>query len=435
MLTLASLPGGFRAISPAGGDRRSARRIYGNGEAGAASGHHQAGPRTGNRCGLLSVVLQLLLLPVAVGLPQEPAEPAPQVSGEAATESGHAFDLRVPVVLEKELGAQRYRADVDLGTLPSGTKGRIVLVISNPTPYEIRFSETTGFCACTGIKASSMVIAPHGQITVEVLLKVHLLANEPEGMISFMFRDSDMQTEIRVMARHRISGLLQFHDTAVSLRVPYGESTGQVRMPLLFTEPVRLENLRIEPSDALRDVVFGIEGDGQSPHRAYVVANISVQGLAGGDFAGELTIRDPVTGRRSVAMIAAVKGQPLDVRPPTVWLRPVAGEGEGVYQGSAMLLVRVGETRGIQKQADRKEAARAVEYEFGGACEDLPSLEITPVRLNGTTCRMVCTLRLSPDELSSLRNGKLAREGKIRWAASGNGDRWETAGDFLIMDR
>lgn len=366
------------------------------------------------------------------------ASPPPQAAEE---KPDFAFDVSLPVVLQKEPGVNHFRTGIDIGTLPSGENGQLTLTVSNPTTEIIEFASTSGTCACSQIKTSAFVIAPGGEIKLQVHMRTPDRVERPEGVVSFLFVDSLKTPVLEIHATYQLAGLLRLLEQAATVRVPFGETVGEQTVRLLATEPIDIAQVKVESTESLRDLVFKVEPGQNISHIRITASSLSVED---GALAGELIVLDPTSGRRSSMMITVEQSKPLTVRPLVIWFRPVPEEGEGVFKASALLsldsnsqLTTESETAPPQslETASADGEALVHEVDFGGKAIDLPTLTLQPVRLNPTTCRMVCILKLTPEELQALRKGDFSRKGEIEWFAAGKEGRFATTTRFELMDR
>ncbi len=357
------------------------------------------------RIALVLMVIQLTsMTPLAVV--------AYQGAEESEGKKAFDFDIALEATLKPLPIVNCERAELNLGSLVSGQKGRITLVIHNPLDREIEFAKVRTFCGCSLPKLSAMSIPAKGDVTFSSNVTVPESSLKTDSVFSFDLIDHEQKPVVQIVLKFTIASLLAVTSKSVLLELLDSEPTKQIFVPLVLTEPVKLENLEITTDDVLRDVLCKTVLVDNVPCVRIVASRNSV---LDGPVYGAVNISDPINNRTTTLQMSVRAKPPVSIAPTVLWFREDA-ERPGLFKATALISTDL-----KQKAKDEKVIINS---------EDLPEAPISRVfvssdslrgiksefkMIRSNLVRVTLSVEIEQDRIEELRVAKDSTS-KLNWS-------------------
>ncbi|MFO1066792.1 MAG: hypothetical protein U0892_23280 [Pirellulales bacterium] len=226
----------------------------------------------------------------------------------------------------------------DLEKLPAGKQGLIVLNLVNTTDEEFAFSSIASGCGCLKVRALGDRIPARGKLEVEARIKTPTSVRDLFQRTGFFLKHAP-GVGVTVHLQYTLSGALAFPEKLHLTAAALDSENHTFLVPILFSDPVRKENLAIEGIDGLQLTRSQcVEKDGND----YIACTVKLEGLGKGPTNGTLRVLDRVTGREAAVRVMIDSPNLVSVAPAVIRTRLVASPGQ--KDGSAFtgaLIVRV----------------------------------------------------------------------------------------------
>ena len=208
----------------------------------------------------------------------------------------HEFSIAKVASLEKSEGATFYVADFDLGTFDAGSSGLVELTLRNPLDDDVTFASANMQCSCVEFQSSTKTIPAHGSITAKLRLKTPLRAKSSEttSLVSLLGPENNSGSVVRIRLKYRLSAMLAVDRQLADLEIGKEQPATTLNMGVRFTDPIQLENLSVSAADVFQNVTFELV---PTPKGAMIVAEMPATLIAQGPTAGEVVVKDEVTGK------------------------------------------------------------------------------------------------------------------------------------------
>jgi len=262
--------------------------------------------RLANRGILVAIVLFQFWNGIRQAWPQEHLAKADPISLEVV--------LSVPSVGQRTT----FSGLGDLGPLLQGKEYEVVLTLVNPHAEPIAIGQIRTSCACLRAVLEQKLILPKGTVQARLTLKVpHDDSTNSFGAALLCYRQDDLTSPIiDIRLTGLIEGNLGLPGGQRLLKV--GSKPLEVRIPVIYSAPVKPENLEIRTSESLKDChAIVVEAD----QRVHIEFIASPAFLSPGGTRGTVTVKDSITGASSEIELLLVRQEVFVVAPSIVRFR------------------------------------------------------------------------------------------------------------------
>ena len=202
-------------------------------------------------------------------------------------------------------------ASLSLGSLSVGGAYEVDMKLTNGQTNSIAFKTIRASCGCSTVQIPASILAPGESVQGKIYFRVPDQLNSKMLSVQLDFFDDPLAGPVATLYFvGQISGLLQFGSVANPFEVR--GKFGSFRIPVLFSEPVSIENLEVEVSDELRDVAWKWENFDQS-----VFLNLTIPRamLTPNGLSGVLTLVDKETRKKVSLDVRIVPKPPVTLSP------------------------------------------------------------------------------------------------------------------------
>ena len=210
-------------------------------------------------------------------------------------------------------------AYVSLGDLEGGVTFKIKLELRNTSgrDFDIRKMETG--CNCIKVKLAENSIPSGGSGHLDLTLSTDEVAEHATRTYGFSIFYSDSES-IQVRVDYSISGMVSFRGVSSFLTsIPIGQTSHVFRVPLLVTEPVKVNDLEITLGESFRGMRTQVivENDLQFLECTFVVPSDRKE-----SYMDTITIADRKTKKQAVLGIVIELVSLVSIAPLTVLFVP-----------------------------------------------------------------------------------------------------------------
>ncbi len=305
-----------------------------------------------------------------------------------------ADDQVITRTLEVMLPGNAFQPD-DLGTLFIGAAYKVDVKLTNGTKNPIAFKTIRASCGCSTVQIPASMLAPGESVQGKIYFRVPDQLKSKLLSVQLDFFDDPLAGPVATLYfAGQISGLLQFGSVANPFEVR--GKFGSFKIPVLFSEPVSIENLEVEVSDELRDVAWKWENSDQS---AFVNLTVPRAMLPPDGLSGVLTVVDKETRKRVSLDVRIVPRPPVTLSPLALRFK-IKEDGTG----SARVLLEVAD----QDEAEGDpEVLVNVSLDGNGeqlslSSKQLGNSKVTLIQISIDSATALRLKKLSEDELKKL---------------------------------
>lgn len=269
---------------------------------------------------------------VSLGAAQQgPQKQSPQKAEDEANEI--LVTTKLQLVRSEPLS---YFSKIDLGDLTAGTQFLLKLAVENTSDEDIGFAVAGTSCNCGHATVAGNSFAANQATTVLVNFKTPESSTTSDFGISLTFGSGKASTvnSVELYLSARLAGNLLIDRSSSIFKLSPAE-TSTWRVKLVISDPIKLDELKIEKSKSLADVVCQIGSD-EIGNAMYITAASAIVDDSG--LAGTIQVIDSKSGRKSSIDIAILKASPVTISPSVLRFRK---EPEGKDLQKAMALLQV----------------------------------------------------------------------------------------------
>ncbi|GIW97240.1 MAG: hypothetical protein KatS3mg111_0573 [Pirellulaceae bacterium] len=222
-------------------------------------------------------------------------------------------------VVQRAVEAQMVRRYMDyfvvecpVEEVPVGSRVHIHLTVNNAVGVEFPFDRVTKGCQCADIKFDDNVIPVDAPWECDLSIEAPHNARELVRTIPIRLRrGEDKTTSVQILVRLHLSGILSFVERSYSIAVGGESKSGDERidweMPIVATPPIKLKRVVARGlGQWAEDLECRVV---ETPDGPRVRCELPLAAMTGTSVAGEVEIRDPVTGQRD-SVLCVVQYQP-----------------------------------------------------------------------------------------------------------------------------
>lgn len=230
------------------------------------------------------------------------------------------FSITAQSVLTQHPQASFYQAEFDLGVLPCGKTGSIKLLLENPFSNAFTFDSISKTCNCVGLESEKGDLtidanADH-QFSLRLTTPPSARSDKSYANITLFSKSDADETSINLKLKYQLSGLLSFNQNLYATEIPIDSEFGQIHVPFLITDPIKFEELTLECSRSLRDLIFQIKkaDNGQ----VYLTSQFPASVVDMGPISGQVRVKDPISGRENGFFVTISRGSDVRISPKTL---------------------------------------------------------------------------------------------------------------------
>jgi hypothetical protein len=232
-------------------------------------------------------------------------------------------------VFQSETGQFSIRTDI--GTIPSGKRGIVHLLVHNPYDLPITIDKFKTSCSCLKAGTSSGEIPARGSSEIDLILQVPPESKDPQYKMHLMLI-STANGEIPIELRSFLGGLSCFTGATYLTELSRSQSKHTFRIPIVVTDPVKTNSLKVTCSDSMRNFRCRAVSDGSEDFVECTFSGTPESVL------GEVTLTNDINGKKS-KLTCIVRSRPFFEIAPQV-LRFVQDEAD-VQKYSESVLVKL----------------------------------------------------------------------------------------------
>lgn len=284
---------------------------------------------------------------------------------------------------------------LDLGTLSIGAAYEVDVKLTNGTKNPFSFKTIRASCGCSTIQIPPSALAAGESVQGKILFRVPERLQLKQLHIQLDFYDDPVARPVATLHfMGQISGILQFGSIASPLEVK--GKFGNFKLPVLISEPVKIENLEVQVPDELRDVAWKLEDSGQS---AFLNLTIPRAMLPPDGLSGNLTIADKKTGKETSIDVRIVAKPPVTLSPLALRFQ-IKEDGTG----SARVLLELADQ---EEGNDEPEVLVKVSLDCNGeplslSSKQLGDSKVTLIQISVDSAMVLRLKELNEDEIKKI---------------------------------
>ncbi len=156
------------------------------------------------------------------------------------------FNLKKSVVVQTIFTGQ-YHVVVDLGELPAGKKGEVLLTLTNPNNVRFPVDKIDVGCNCGSARFVGDALEPNSVGQLILNLKTPKSSRRVVSSVGIALGGKEPNAKmISLAVRYKLAGLLGFMDRMVIQEVSKSLEQEESLIPIIVTDPVTRDDVRIE---------------------------------------------------------------------------------------------------------------------------------------------------------------------------------------------
>lgn len=213
----------------------------------------------------------------------------------------------LPIAVAAQGSGMFYKADVDLGRVPAGSKKELSFLLKNNTNTTFNIPNIRSNCSCADVSLEETKVAPGKSTEVAITIAAPSKAKKIEQRVGITLHSGAGSTPVLIHCRYRLSGLLAFAQDSfiANYNIKLKREPNPLRIPFLLTQPIDPENLSVKPFDGLATSSCElVEEEGKH----FVVCTVPRSAIGENGVAGGIEIRDSLSGAsaRLPCLISAI---------------------------------------------------------------------------------------------------------------------------------
>ena len=277
------------------------------------------------------------------------------------------------------------RVEVDLGELPAGASGIVVVKLRNQTSKVRRFTEVRAACACIQPEMSSKTLKPNESCLLTLTLNTAIKLNTPESLVVVrILGDKDPDGSVDLKVSYRLRGMLSFQQAMYAPEIDPQMSMATVRIPFYATQPIDPTLLDI----AARPDPFSktwIEAHPTDRNTWILAMEFKVSSIPPSGYSSAVTLEDFQVHQKADVVLVLNTRQPIRVSPRSMRFNADADNKKLV--ASCIILVN----RPEEKTEEKPKASPSI---YVGATVGGKNLTVAskPIGENLYRCNLSCSL-------------------------------------------
>lgn len=235
-------------------------------------------------------------------------------------DTSFAFDVQKDVPV-KALVNGSYSLTVDVGVLPSGTKGILRIRLINEDGSSFPISSVVASCGCASGTLSVDDIQPDSSAVLELVVDTPKKSKKIENSFVVNLNSNvNVSRNIAVIVKYQLGGLMCFVDEAVFKEFDSGKDKVEFTVPLLLTKPIEAADVFLGLSPPTPGVRANLtEIDGAAAIKFEIIP--SAMTTAGTNLTVEAEV--PGKGLRDGLVVSLTRSKEIDISPRTLRFRQV----------------------------------------------------------------------------------------------------------------
>ncbi len=152
------------------------------------------------------------------------------------SQDGSDFLVEKEATISRNLGGY-WRIASEIGDLPAGKRGKVVLKLVNTTNDDLYLGNTYSGCACASLVLSNEKVAAGGSVYATLTLTTPKNARVPEQSFSFVIGKGDQSGGAIAVVRYTLRGLITFRETTATYICRQEKGDFSFRIPLVVSDP------------------------------------------------------------------------------------------------------------------------------------------------------------------------------------------------------
>ena len=216
------------------------------------------------------------------------------VLGTALTaQTDTAPDLRFATTVQR-VGQGQWDIRADLGEIPVAPSVQITLSVSNPTNEDVHLGNTFSGCKCLKATLSADTIKANSVEEIRLTLSGDKEKREATRWVVLTISPKDLpERNTRIHLKYSVAGVLLFSQNSAAFAIPENAKNLEFRVPILFTPPVKPEELRAYGEGGLHGLEGVVVRNGDGHELKFSIEKDAV----GEGVAGWLVIAHPQTSQ------------------------------------------------------------------------------------------------------------------------------------------
>jgi hypothetical protein len=211
------------------------------------------------------------------------------------------------------------RAVTDLGGLIANKTYQIDFRIQNPLDHDIEFESTRSSCNCTEVKFEQLKIPARKSVRGLITYKAPNFAKEGKLDFNLLLQRRTLtaagnsrvvETAALLQFRAYLRGVIDLGQTSHVFEVR--DQIDQHLIPIVITEPIKLEDLDVVVSSELKDILAEIE---HNQNQIFIVVSAAKNALPSGGIAGSVTVSHRPSQTEKVLLLTVTPQLPLRISP------------------------------------------------------------------------------------------------------------------------
>ncbi len=226
-------------------------------------------------------------------------------------------------------------AYADLGAIDAGTTVKATLTLVNDSEFSFPILNMQTSCSCIKVTSAKSEIPAHGSLDFAFSVDVQRDAKTPELTMAFSVFYSETAA-IEVYVKYQIAGLISFknvltyHTTAT-----LGAKSHSFQIPVLVTEPVRLEQVELSVADSLKHLKIAAKEDADGQ---WLECVLPIDPAASDSLIGRIWMKHPQSAKLSEIALVIEINKPYSLAPSVLQFKRADIE-KNVFEASGILRI------------------------------------------------------------------------------------------------
>lgn len=166
----------------------------------------------------------------------------------------HPFETTATGVVTLQ-GAGFARADIALGELPIGSRGRVALIIHNELNRDFAFDGLFSACSCVKASVAKGSLGANESLEVDLELNTPSAARRVSQDVMLKLGSKDMpEGGLQIILRYSLKELVAFKEPMVIAYAPGGSSAFTFQIPLEVSPSLDTKLVSFESSGSLKSI-------------------------------------------------------------------------------------------------------------------------------------------------------------------------------------
>lgn len=226
-----------------------------------------------------------------------------------------------------------YRIEAELPKLKLGSKARVTLNVHNAVGKDIEFGTLFSGCSCLKTTLSSTQLPANGTLQIVLELKVPAKARALEQVVPLnIMKSKDDKNDVSVLIKYHFDEISVFADSELAKFASEKSEKLTFRERLIVSNGIKASELKLLPSDQLKDVKLALESkDGDY----FVVGEIATKNIGKQGTLGELFLERDGHGVQDSLLVSLLVEPTLSIVPDPITL--LWDDNEKMFRASILV--------------------------------------------------------------------------------------------------